>query len=99
MEVAASYNMPVGEFHELHPHDQDSMLAHRAYRADCCDQCGTHPSVWKPSLGGHPNAVVAEWMFCRVCEVIANARDAGPPGQDGDTTPPGWHLITRNRQQ
>lgn len=48
-----------------------------------------HPSVWKPELGGHRDAVIAVWRHCRVCEVSQRAQKAGPPHPDL----PGWHLV------
>lgn len=61
------------------------------HRSESCDTCGIHPSVWKPDLGGHPNAVVAVWRHCRVCELIEQAREAGPPGEEH-----GWHLTLQH---
>lgn len=47
--------------------------------------------MWKPELGGEPNAVVPVWKHCRVCELIEKAREAGPPTED-----PGWHLTLKH---
>lgn len=63
------------------------------FKAECCSHCGTHPSVWSPRRGGDLNAVVAEWTYCRVCDLIAQARKAGPPEQ-GE----GWNLVLRPRE-
>jgi len=47
--------------------------------------------VWKPDLGGDPNAVTAEWRHCRVCELIGAAQEAGPP--KGGGAKHGWRLV------
>lgn len=86
--------MPLGEFMDWHPHDRDTAVALRSWHAEECGDCGVHPSVWKPALGGHRNAVVARWEFCRVCETIDQAKDAGPPTR-GETTH-GWRLRLTN---
>lgn len=77
---------------EWHPHDRDAAMAHRGYRAESCPDCGVHPSAWKPQLGGHRNAVVAKWVFCRVCELIGAASAAGPPVEPGEEGH-GWRLT------
>ena len=66
-----------------------------AYDAECCDACGVHRSAWHVDQGGHPNAVVPVWRHCRVCELIEQAREVGPP--DKDRVPHGWHLQLQHR--
>lgn len=70
--------------------DREALHEHKLWQAESCDQCGVHPSLWNRKLGGHPNRVVATWKFCRVCELIEQARKAGPPSQSG-----GWHLTLK----
>lgn len=63
----------------------------KGYDAECCTQCGVHPSAWKPSAGGdiRKPAVVPEWVYCRICELVEIAQAAGPPdGKDAK----GWRL-------
>lgn len=83
--------MPLSEFNDWHDDDRDSALGLRLFRAESCAECQIHPSVWKPELGGRPDAVVPVWKHCRVCELLANARKAGPPSED-----PGWHLSLKH---
>lgn len=71
--------------------DREALDQLHGWQAERCPECQIHPSVWNPKLGGNRNAVVAEWRFCRVCELIGQARAAGPPT---DQDPPhGWHLA------
>lgn len=53
----------------------------------------------KRALGGHPNAVIADWVHCRPCELLELARDAGPVYPDGEPVPEdkrqGWRLELR----
>ena len=63
------------------------------FRAETCEKCNVHPSVWDPRLGGDQNALVAVWRHCRICEVLARAEKAGPP----DKETPGWHLTLKHR--
>lgn len=88
MSVAELYHRPVSEFQSWHPHDHDAAMAYRMYSAEECANCGTHPSVWREAEGGDRNALVARWVFCRPCELLEQARNAGPPSEDL-----GWRLI------
>lgn len=83
--------MPVGEFLAWHPHDREAAHALRNHEAESCGGCGVHPRTWKPELGGNRNAVVPSWEFCRVCDLIAQAKDAGPPTKSG-----GWNLVLKH---
>ncbi|HEX6516494.1 MAG TPA: hypothetical protein VF049_13055 [Nocardioidaceae bacterium] len=83
--------MPLSEFSQLAPDDRDAALGLRLFNAETCGDCGIHPSVWKPELGGHRDAVVPVWKHCRVCELVEQARKAGPPTED-----PGWHLTLKH---
>lgn len=94
VDISASYQIPFGDLLQWHPHDRQVAIAHRAYQAEECPECGVHPSVWNSKLGGHRNAIVPEWVFCRVCELIAQARAAGPPADTKEA--PGWRLSLRH---
>lgn len=91
LEVADDHKIALSEFAEWAPDDQDAAIGLRLYRGECCSSCSTHPSVWNPELGGDRNAVVPVWKHCRVCELIEQARDAGPPTEDK-----GWHLTLQH---
>jgi hypothetical protein len=67
----------------------DDHVGLRLFRGESCSVCGVHPSVWDPALGGHPNALIAVWKHCRVCEIQERALQAGPPNKDI----PGYHLV------
>ena len=83
--------MPLSEINNWHPADRDAALGRRLHQAEKCSECHVHPSAWKPDLGGDLNAVVPEWRYCRVCELIEQAKKAGPPSEDG-----GWHLSLKH---
>jgi hypothetical protein len=72
----------------------DAELARRRLKAESCGGCGVHPSVWKPENPTDPptDALVPVWKHCRVCELIEEAQNAGPPTQDK-----GWHLVLEHK--
>ena len=95
LEVADDYQLPLSEFNSWEVDDQAAAVGKRLFEHEKCGECGVHPTVWNPALGGHPNAMVAVWKHCRVCELIAQAREAGPPAGDG--TQHGWHLTLQHK--
>lgn len=92
MQVADDYRIPLSELAGWDPSDKEIPIGLRMYRSECCPDCSTHPSTWKPDLGGDLNALVAVWKHCRPCELLAQARAAGPP----DPETPGWHLTLQH---
>lgn len=97
VDSAMSMNKTVGEFLEIHPHDRAAINELRRYNAEACPDCGVHPDVWSKRKGGNPNAVIAEWVFCRVCELVAQAQAAGPPTEVEGA--PGWRLTLKHTHQ
>jgi hypothetical protein len=89
VQLADRYQLPHSHVSDWEQADLDDAIGLQAYRGECCSECGTHPSTWKPELGGDMNAVVPVWRHCRVCELTARAQKAGPPHPDL----PGWHLV------
>lgn len=94
MDLADDYKLPVSEFSSWPTDDLDAAVGGRMFKAESCSNCGTHPSVWNPNRGGHPNALVAVWKHCRVCELIAQAEDAGPPVPEIK----GWRISLEHTQ-
>lgn len=68
--------------------DRDNAVGLRLYESEIHGDCGVHPSVWDPRIGGRPDAIRAVWRHCRACEVLEGAQKTGPP--DPETL--GWHL-------
>lgn len=93
VQVADDYGIPLSELSDWHPSDKEAPVGLRIFKGESCPDCGTHPSVWKPSLGGEMDALVAVWRHCRPCELLARARDAGPP----DPETPGWRLVLEHK--
>ncbi len=92
LAAARDHHLPHSAFLRWDADDREAVFALQGYQDECCSTCGVHPSVWKRDLGGHPNAVAATWKFCRVCELVEQANEAGPPGKHG------YHLtLTFNR--
>jgi hypothetical protein len=89
VQLADRYQLPHSEVANWDRPDLDDAIGLQIYKGQCCDGCGTHPSVWKRDLGGHPDAIRAVWKHCRICEISERARKAGPPHPDL----PGWHLV------
>jgi hypothetical protein len=83
-------NLPHSHFLGWEVDDREALREHQVWQSESCSECGVHPSYWDPRLGGHRNRVVATWKFCRVCELIEQAKAAGPPSKAG-----GWHLTLK----
>lgn len=84
-------SLPHSEFLSWDEDDREALRTLKSWEGERCSGCGTHPSIIDPKRGGNRNAVVPEWKFCRVCELIGQAEKAGPP-----TKGPGWHLTLKH---
>lgn len=51
-------------------------LAWLRFDRERCQQCGTHPSTFDESDGGHPHAMHAALIHCRGCEIKAGGDEA-----------------------
>lgn len=83
MELAHEHHIPTSEFNAWDPVDRDHALGLKQLRDESCSGCGIHPT--------QQQLYVAKWKHCRVCELLAQARDAGPPSDDK-----GWHLTLQH---
>jgi len=58
----------------------------KAYEAASCP-AGHHPDLWTDI---RRPVIVPEWRYCRICELVTQAQDAGPKaGKDAK----GWYLA------
>ncbi len=67
------------------------------YNDECCPDCGIHPSAWDPRFGGdiRKPKVVPEWQYCRICDLVEQARAAGPKaGKEAKGYHLGWMFPT-----
>jgi hypothetical protein len=55
-------------------HDQDHALAREIHERESCGGCGTHPAVWDPARGGHPQALIASTYTCPGCKALVRKR-------------------------
>lgn len=99
VETADRYGLPVSEVSSWGPDDRAAVHGLAVHRGECCSDCGTHPSVWDRKQGGHPNALVPVWKFCRVCELIGASQTSPPPHVlDPDKkVKPGWRMVLQHQ--
>ena len=76
MAVCAEYRMPHSAFLEWNQDDRDKAIWYLRRQREACGDCGTRPSEWDESQGGHRNAYVARIEHCRGCEVRQSGQRA-----------------------
>lgn len=94
MQLASGHHIPHSHYLEWPREDRDAEVEAHAWQSESCGGCGVHPSEWDEKQGGWRNRYVAEWKFCRVCELVSQAQEAGPP-----TDSPGWRLTLKRNQR